>query len=355
MVLQCRDWITWSPILIFGHHIGILRIIVAFSFIITMTIVLFWSNLQIKNARSGINEPIMFQLYVKLLYLVGIIDLFTFILILIVETHVNNYNKMLLYCFTIALQHTITEGIAFIFMQKGCGTYSKRNIQKFALIWFIIAFISSYLIFMDIAFVRYIGWSIWFLIVIFYGLLWLLPPNILFRRPAAIFYGKFWFWYRGLMLLFYCFILLRPPGTKSWGYCGVLVLGLVGHALCHPLVIYKSLAEDSRLISIYYLLFIYLIIDNLFTFYIRWWQGILTHATSTINHSQHGEGNNNSVTDVRSPLLGVDFSIHVASALAEALDYMGGRNAVNILNFAQIKIVSQTKLLGRGSFSKVYR
>lgn len=73
-----------------------------------------------------------------------------------------------------------------------------------------------------------------------------------------------------------------------------------------------------------------------------------------MNDRQEGEVNA-SVTDVQSPLLGVDFSIHVASALAEALDYMGERKAVNILNFAQIKILSQTKLLGRGSFSKVFR
>lgn len=246
MVLNCRDWVTYSPIGIFGEHVGILRIIVAFSFLFTMSLVLFWSNIQIRNARSGLIEPILFPSYVRILYGVGLINLFTFILILVVEAHVNDYDAQLLYCLAIALQHTVTEGIAFIFLQKGCGIYSRKNSQKFAFVWFIISFVSSYLIFMDYAIARYIGWTIWLLIVIFYGLMWLLPAKTLFRRPAGISYARFWFWYRALMFLFYCFILLDPPGTRSWGYCGVLVLGLIGHALFHPLIIYRSLVDDSR-------------------------------------------------------------------------------------------------------------
>ena len=246
MVLQCRDWITWSPILIFGQRVGILRILVSFSFLLTMLLVLFWSNIQIKNAKNGQNEPIMFPFYVKLLYSVGLIDLLTFILVLIVEPHISNYDKRLLYCLIIGLQHTITEGIVFLLIQKGCGYYTIKLFYKFLIFWFILSFLSSYLIFMNLNIARYIGWFIWFLVVLLYGLLWLLPPKMLFRRPAAIFYSKFWFWYRALMLLFYCFILLSHSSIQSWGYCGVLVLGLIGHALCHPLIIYRSLAEDSR-------------------------------------------------------------------------------------------------------------
>jgi hypothetical protein len=246
MVLNCRNWVTYSPINIFGQHVGIFRIIVAFSFLSTMSLVLFWSKVQIRNARSGLIEPILFPSYVRILYGVSIIDLFTFILILIVEAHVRNYDAMLLYCLASALQHTVTEGIAFLFLQKGCGIYSRKNTRRFVVIWFFVSFFSSYLVFMDYAIARYIGWTVWFLIVIFYGLVWLLPARILFRRPAGISYARFWFWYRALMFLFYCFILLRPTETKSWGYCGVVVVGLVGHALCHPLIIYRSLVEDSR-------------------------------------------------------------------------------------------------------------
>jgi hypothetical protein len=362
MVLNCRNWVTYSPIGIFGQHVGIYRILVASSFLLTMSLVLFWSNIQIRNARSGLIEPILFPSYVKILYAVSIIDLFTFSFILILEPHLNDYDTMLLYCLAIAAQHTITEGIAFMFLQKGCGIYSKRNSQKFAICWFVISFLSSYFIFMDNDIARYIGWGIWFSIVVCYGLLWLLPAKVLFRRPAGITYARFWFWYRALMFLFYCLILLQPneSSKSSWGYCGVVVIGICGYALCHPFIIYRSLVEDSRyviLTSLLQLTSFHFITSPLF---LRWWQGLLSSATTpspaTNHESYHPDGDiQPSVTDVRSPLLGVDFSIHVASALAEALDYMGERNAVKILNFAQIQITSQRRLLGRGSFSKVFR
>lgn len=64
---------------------------------------------------------------------------------------------------------------------------------------------------------------------------------------------------------------------------------------------------------------------------------------------------NTSITDMRTPLLGVDLSFITAISLAGAVDRIGANTTVNILNFAHIQLTSQRNLLGRGSFSKVYR
>lgn len=64
---------------------------------------------------------------------------------------------------------------------------------------------------------------------------------------------------------------------------------------------------------------------------------------------------NTSVTDMRTPLMGVDLSLIAAISLAGAVDRIGANSTVDILNFAHIQLTSQRNLLGRGSFSKVYR
>lgn len=77
------------------------------------------------------------------------------------------------------------------------------------------------------------------------------------------------------------------------------------------------------------------------------------------NSRQNSETSNQdlnaSVTDMRTPLIGLDLTMLTAISLAGAVDRIGAHNTVNILNFAHIQLTSQRNLLGRGSFSKVYR
>lgn len=105
-----------------------------------------------------------------------------------------------------------------------------------------------------------IGWILWFITLLFYYLLWLLPSKYLFRRAAAKPYARFWVIYRSLLLISYLFVVLHShlASSPSYGYCGIVIIGLFGYALLHPLIIYWTLLEDSRLFLFYYL-FIYFI------------------------------------------------------------------------------------------------
>jgi len=67
----------------------------------------------------------------------------------------------------------------------------------------------------------------------------------------------------------------------------------------------------------------------------------------------NGGGNWGSIV---SPMQGLNMNLQSAQSLAETLDMLKSRatNAVRLLNFAYIKLDTD-KLLGQGSFSKVYR
>ena len=57
---------------------------------------------------------------------------------------------------------------------------------------------------------------------------------------------------------------------------------------------------------------------------------------------------------ITGPLQGLNVNLHSAQSLADTLDVIKSQKGVKLLNFAYIKLDS-SKLLGQGSFSKVYR
>ena len=98
-----------------------------------------------------------------------------------------------------------------------------------------------------------------------------------------------------------------------------------------------------------------------------WWQGVDIIATGTTNTSTNNNNNTttgtnnrattaveNSEFDIRYPLIGSEYSLQSAQALANTVDNMRVKGNVTMLNFACIKLDSN-KTLGAGSFSKVYK
>lgn len=162
-----------------------------------------------------------------------------------------------------------------------------------------------------------IGWDL--IMIIFYCALWLAPQKSLFRRPAAILYARFWFCYRTVVVC--TNILLFFKSTTNLGSCGYIFATVVLFAVFEPLVCYWTLLQDSR-----------------------WWQGL------DIDQGTRRESNE----DIRSPLMGSDFSLYSAQSLANTMDHMHVHGQVKMLNFACIKL-DHSKHLGAGSFSKVYR
>ncbi len=57
---------------------------------------------------------------------------------------------------------------------------------------------------------------------------------------------------------------------------------------------------------------------------------------------------------ITSPLGGTDISLVSAQALATSLDSLDNTQKSKLLNFADVKL-NKSKVLGHGSFSKVYR
>jgi hypothetical protein len=350
MYLICRDLLSWSPLVISGYEFGTIRFLIAVTFLLSISLVLFWIHRQEKNVKLGFSQDsIIFPHFIRLLYLIAIVDCFTLLILLIVEVVLPSslaYVTIIFYCLCGALQQIFTEGIAFLFLQKGCGYYAFQRTRTFACYWFIISFFIYFLLYSPDLPLKIIGWILWLSIGIFYYLLWLLPSKYLFRRSAAKPYGKYWAIYKTAIFLSYGLLYLssQTHGAISYGYCGVYAVGFFGYALFHPLIIYWALLDDSR-----------------------WWQGIMdppftphasrqssqAHAGDQMNMSTHMSG---SVTDMRTPLIGADLSLVAAITLAGAVDRMGANNStVQVLNFAHIQLTSQRKLLGIGSFSKVYR
>ena len=76
----------------------------------------------------------------------------------------------------------------------------------------------------------------------------------------------------------------------------------------------------------------------------RWWQGL------DIDQGRRRASNE----DIRSPLIGIDFSLQSAQSLADIMDRMRTQGSVKMLNFACIKL-NNAAPLGAGSFSKVFK
>lgn len=350
MYLICRDLLSWSPLVLSGYEFGVIRVLIAITFLLSISVVLFWIHKQERKVKLGYSEDsILFPHFIRLLYLIAVVDCFTLLILLIAEVVFPSSLTQLTiisYCLTGACQHVFTEGIAFLFLQKGCGYYAFQRTRVFACYWFILSFFIYYLLYSPYLPLKIIGWLLWLTIAIFYYLLWLLPSKYLFRRSAAKPYGKCWAIYKTALFLSYGLLYLRSEthGAISYGYCGVYAVGFFGYALLHPLIIYWALRDDSR-----------------------WWQGIMespltphTSRQSSLDHTgdQMTDRNHNggSVTNMRTPLIGADLSLVAAITLAGAVDRMGANNStIQVLNFAHIQLTSQRKLLGIGSFSKVYR
>lgn len=225
----------------------------------------------------------------------------------------------LLYALMYAIQHYVIEGIAILLMQKGCGYYAEFNSFRLTLIWTIASFcIMSFIYLVNEVIGVIFEILLDFALFLFYFALWKAPQESLYRRPAAINYGKIWAIYRACA----CFInfLFFFEATDDPATCVYIIQRLIFFSIFQPLVCYWTLLMDSR-----------------------WWQG------SDIN-LQIGELSE----DLRSPLAGQEFSMNTAQSLADTMDHIRVKGHVKMCNFACIKMDFRSPL-GAGSFSKVYK
>jgi hypothetical protein len=192
-------------------------------------------------------------------------------------------------------------GLAFLLMQQSCGTNAARKASRIAVIWCILC---TLLVLVATFKVGSISWIVFMLLegglVVFYLLVWLLPYSVLFRRPAAISYSRFWVcWHLGIFTSNLLVYLDVDAGFcvslfLDWGICGFL----------KPLVVFYTLLADSN-----------------------FWRGLflVKNEDAADSHS------------VRKPLIGTALRGDTASSLAIGMEEME-QGRVELLNFAFLSL-----------------
>ncbi len=198
-----------------------------------------------------------------------------------------------------SLQHFCLEGVAFMLMQKGLGINSAKTVLIRALAWGVVTFIVQVVINKSLSLTSLMGDLAWsFVMLVFYFCLWVVPQKHLFRRPAAILYARFWFFFRLITMIGR--ILTFIPESRPEGECTYVYGSLLIFALCEPFVLYYTLLQDSR-----------------------WWQGLVI-----------SQGRRDVMAEaIRSPLDGVDLNLKSAQSLAKSMDQMGqGSSTVGVVH-----------------------
>ena len=335
-------------------NIGILLLVAGLLNVFMSLVTVLWINRQKYLAQEETDNDeavnsVIFPVFVRLLWLSVTVNIISGILVILIPLHRAGDNTLLtsiLYGFVWAMQHGVLEGVAFLLMQKGCGQHAAKRTRQWSFVWvslvFLLMFASFYYGGIVTSILSIIRDTV---LVLFYLALYIAPQEQLFRRPAALFYSKCWLFYRGFFLFLY--FILAVTHTEYLGNCGYIILSLFVFAIIQPLIMYKTLLLDSW-----------------------WWQGVDIIATGTNNTSTTTNNSNNNNTtgtnnraatavensefDIRYPLIGSEYSLQSAQALANTVDNMRVKGNVTMLNFACIKLDSN-KTLGAGSFSKVYK
>jgi serine/threonine protein kinase len=393
----CRNILTKDKIF-GGQGPGLLAFIVGFVYSAWMIVIVFWVRRSLLLAKIGYKtavEAAIFPMYLYIMWYVGMINTLIGVAIILddtfAETNGGGSAKLylaLFYSVSYAFQHMGIEGIAFLMMHKGVGANALRSVSRYLILYFPIVFGLNFIRFYNRDYESLYGVAAWNLCLIaFYGCLWLLPPETLYRRPAAYRYARFWAMFRFCVLM--AISLKQIPNSSGVGevfsgigYCYDNFLVYIAFAFLSPLVIYRCLHDDCM-----------------------WWQGVrrpplpsVLHTwlcsdiisliapllpcsccepdqrNSLINDSPKHEGKNGQRKKVplSSPLEGTDLTFKSAMFLADRMDEMSSTlesplvrrstrtdmkdqsSTVRLLNFAQVEL-SSSNPIGQGSFSKVFR
>jgi hypothetical protein len=326
----CTDSFTYYHIPGLPHPIGILMLIYGILHILMSLITVFWIKSKEREAQAAYGKEdaaksVIFPVFINVLWVNIAVNIMSGLIVVLFPLNPINRNGLttaLLYSFMWASQHIVIEGIAFLLMQKGCGQHAASRAAKLAFSWGALTFIVMFYIFTVSNLVGGLLDIFWDSVMLtFFLCLWLAPEESLFRRPAALFYSKFWICYRMVTITINVLVFFRE--TQDIASCGIILVQIALFAILQPLICYWTLLRDSR-----------------------WWQGL--------DFTSDDPKNEGEIDTIRAPLIGSDFSLSTAQSLADTMDRMRIHAQVKMLNFACIK-VDFHKPLGSGSFSKVYQ
>lgn len=328
----CDNLLNYGSVPVLSpERIGAVMIVLGVLYLIMSVLIIYFIKIQERYAQSGDDkavQSVIFPVFVNTLWLNAMVNVYVGIVALAFNFNpFQNTDKAAIWAFAImwALQHMVVEGVAVLLMQKGLGMNAAVRTFKIIFVWGLITLFVQWAVYNAQrvpAFVLNVLWNA--VLVVFYLVLWLTPRKYLYRRPAAMLYAKFWTFFRSIALLATIFFFAKE--TQHFANCVYTFGSLFPFALFEPLIMYYVLLLDSR-----------------------WWQGLDIGKYSS---SESGE-------EIKSPLRGMDLDLKSAQTLAESMDTLGISSsrskpkAVKLLNFAYISL-DKSKLLGSGSFSKVY-
>jgi serine/threonine protein kinase len=327
----CHNLLDFGKVNVF-KPVGVVMIILGILYIVTTFIIIYFIKIQRRYAKGGDHKALqsaIFPIYVRILWLNAFVNLYIGLISFAFDFHPygdeGSVGDKVTFATMWGLQHAVVEGVALLLMQKGLGQNAAKMTMKYAIIWGLVTFFAQVIAYnatKPVAFSVSMCWN--FSLLLFYFILWQLPQRRLYRRPAAIIYSKMWCLYRLYCMIASC--LYYFPQTFATGNCAYIFGSLYGFALLEPFLLYFTFLQDSR-----------------------WWQGLdISQGKRTMSSEE-----------IRSPLQGVDINHHSALSLAASLDTLGVSSsrsvnkAVRLLNFAYISL-DRTRMLGSGSFSKVY-
>eukprot|EP00981_Chlorochromonas_danica_P012383 scaffold4868_cov135-Ochromonas_danica.AAC.2 len=316
-----------------GDKVGVVMIVLGCLYFIATFTIIYFIKMQEGHAKKGDDaavQSVIFPVFVYVLWMNAVVNVYSGFVAWaydfepIDSTYKHDFGSAVAFAVMWGVQHTVNEGVSLLLMQKGLGINAAKRALRPALLWGTFTFFIQLAIYAtrrEISLSLTLVWNM--MLWGFYVTLWLAPNKRLYRRPAALFYAKFWVVFH-LIPITAC--ILDFASLFSEGFCLFVFGNLFPYVILQPGVLYYTLLLDSR-----------------------WWQGF--EIVDSKNKSTRGE-------DIRSPLQGIDWDIRSAQRLAASLDDLSmaskGRSAVRMLNFAYISMDTQ-KLLGSGSFSKVYK
>lgn len=367
--------------------IGLGEFIFALTYFINATVMLRWIYQHRRNALLGMDGAAMyviFPVYIPVMWMsvfcdvsIGLFTLFSPI-----DENGDSYAVSSIAGLVYGLQHFVLEGIAFIMMQYGCGYEAGKKASILAGIWAIVTFLEQLFFYHSgpttFSYSIDILWNV--ILLLFYLALWLVPEKNLFRRPSVLLYAKFWVVIRLLYLLAdilaIIFDSVQYEDREYVGvYCFVSYLTMLIFVVCKPYIIYSTLLSDSswwqglgqRKLSTASNFSEESSLSNVETFGPTTmstvydparssWQNTqaLTNAALQEQRQSKYSKKNSSISQLSKPLLGMEVGFSDAQELAKEVDNLRAKGDVRLLNFAYISLKTRSKILGSGSFSKVY-
>lgn len=259
MIETCADLLTWESVgrLTSGGSIGVFLLLLGLLYLGMSVVIMYWIKKQELTARwYGLQDPdgkvaksVIFPVFVNVMWMNSFVNFYIGCVLLIVANPNIDANETdpvstITYSIIWGLQHAIIEGVAFLLMHKGLGWTSALKSFKYGIIWGAFTGLVTYSVYYYHGIVGSVYRIVWeTLLISFYFVLWLAPQKHLYRRPSAVFYGRFWFGFRVLALVIETLVLYKQ--TKNVATCFYIFGPVLIFALFQPYITYYTLLSDS--------------------------------------------------------------------------------------------------------------